>query len=55
VHDDLVEKACHETLTGDVRAEDDDLAAVSRLSDNLHRLVDANVKEPAVAWASIRE
>ena len=47
VHDDLVEKARLETLTRDVRAEDDDVAPVGRFSGNRHRLLDVNVKEAA--------
>jgi hypothetical protein len=45
VHDDLVEKARLEALPGDVRAENGDITAASRLFRDVHGLLDADVEE----------
>ena len=45
MHDDLVEEVGSEALPGDVRAEDDHVAALGCTFRNGHRFVDPNVDE----------
>jgi hypothetical protein len=47
VHDHLIQKFCLETLPCDVRAQDDNIAAIGGLLRDGHRVFDADVQETA--------